>query len=109
MLTSPTSIASADHASAVGTPTRTASTPQIALPMAIPPCSTSKYIDSARALIHDGHIVCATKLKHARMPIHPAPAVNNTRHNTSNTCTCPAAAVIAANNTVDPATNPSTE
>ena len=68
---------------------RAASAPQTALPNAMPPCSTSRYIESARARIHDGHMVCATTLKHARMPIQAAPAVNNTRQSHSKTWTLP--------------------
>ena len=35
------------------------------LPTAIPPCSTRMYMDSARARIPGGDIVCAATLKHA--------------------------------------------
>ena len=57
MLDNPTTIASADHANAAGTPCLDASVPHTALPTAIPPWSTSKYMDRARARIHGGHIV----------------------------------------------------
>src|SRR5271156_1271696 len=109
MLLNPTTIAKADQANATGTPLRAASSPQTALPIAIPPCSTRRYMDRARARIHDGHMVCATTLKQARIPIHAAPAVNNTPQSHSKACTCPAAKVIAANTTVAAATRPSTE
>ena len=75
----PTTIAKADQARAAGTPWREASSPHTALPTAIPPCSTSKYIERARARIQEGHMVWATTLKQAKMPIQAAPAVNNTR------------------------------
>ena len=109
MLLNPTTMASADQASATGTPLRAANSPHTALPNAIPPCSTSRYIDKARARIHDGHMVCATTLKHARIPIHAVPAVNSTAQNHSKARTCPAANVIPANTTVAAATSPSTE
>ena len=32
-------------------------TASLALPIAMPPCRTSRYIESARARIHDGHMV----------------------------------------------------
>src|SRR5258708_19865609 len=77
MVVSPTTIASADQASASGTPLRAANSPHTPLPMAIPPCSTSRYIESARARIHGGHMVLATPFKHAKMPIQAAPPLNN--------------------------------
>ncbi len=75
----PASNASAEHSNALGNPTRVATAPHMVLPIAMPPCSTSKYIDSARARTQDGHMVWAAVFKHARIPIHAAPAVAITR------------------------------
>jgi len=57
MVVNPSTMAAADQASAAGTPSRDANSPQIALPSAMPPCKTSKYMESARARIHEGHMV----------------------------------------------------
>src|ERR1700680_1230337 len=109
MLVNPTNSASAAQLRAEGTPHLAASHPQTPLPRAMPPCSTSKYIDNARARIQDGHIVCATRLKQPKIPIHAKPAVNNTRQSHSKGWTHPAAKVMPANSTVAPITKPSTE
>src|SRR5207237_4327990 len=98
-----------EYLSAVGTPTRVASAPQSALPSAIPPCNTSRYMDSARARSHDGDIVCAAMFKHASIPIQAIPAAKNTAHNPSKIFTCPAANVIPANSRMANATLPSIE
>src|SRR5215470_2458991 len=105
----PATSARAEHSNAFGNPTRVAKAPHIVLPIAIPPCRTSKYIDSARALTHDGHIVWAAVLRQARIPIHAAPAVAITAHSQPNDEMRPAEKVIAANTTIAVATNPSTE
>ena len=57
MVTSPANKASAEHNNAFGNPSRVATAPQSVLPIAIPPCNTSRYIESARALTHDGDMV----------------------------------------------------
>ncbi len=75
----------------------------------MPPCSTSKYMESARARSQDGDIVCAATFRHASMPIHAKPAANSTIHNHSSFCTRPAAKVIPANSTIANATRPSTD
>src|SRR5262250_3131480 len=109
MVTSPANNANAEQQSVLGNPTRVAKAPHIVLPIAIPPCRTSKYIDRARALTHEGHIVCAAVLRQARIPIHAAPAVAIVAHSQPNDEMRPAAKVIAANTTIAVATNPSTE
>src|ERR1041385_2309005 len=56
------------------TPALEATTPQIALPRASPPCRTSTYIEITRARTHAGAAVCAAVLRVARMLIHASPA-----------------------------------
>ncbi len=46
----------------------------------MPPCKTSRYMDSARARKNDGHMVWAAMFRQARIPIHAVPPANNTRH-----------------------------
>src|SRR5439155_10803393 len=99
----------AETSRAAGIPDLLANIPQTALPTAMPPCSTSRYIDKARARRYDGDIVCAATFKQARMPIHAIPLANNTRVRALNARTCPARNVIAANRRVAKTTRRSTE
>lgn len=63
---------------------RLASAPQSALPKAIPPCSTKRYMDSARARTQFGDMVCAAVFREAKIPIQAVPPLNVTKHNGPN-------------------------
>ena len=86
-----------------------ANSPHAALPSAMPPCNTSKYMESARARIHDGDMVCAATFRQARIAIHATPLANKIRHSKLKSCALPGAKVMAANNKIATATTPSTE
>src|SRR5581483_349753 len=58
-VTSPAVNAIAATSMAVGMPTRAATAPQVALPAAMPPCSTNRYSDNMRARTHAGDMVWA--------------------------------------------------
>jgi hypothetical protein len=109
MVTSPANNANAEQQSVLGNPILVAKAPHIVLPIAIPPCNTSKYIDNARARTQGGVIVCAAVFKHARIPIQAPPAVAITTQRAENLCTCPAANVMPAKMIIAVATTPSTE
>src|SRR2546430_16502774 len=98
-----------EYRSAEGTPTLVARPPHTALPTAIPPCRTSRYMDNARARNHGGDIVCAATFRQARIPIHAIPLANNTRLSAGKVSTLPAAKLIAANSRVPNTTSPSTD
>src|SRR6476620_6158913 len=109
MVANPATSANAEHSKAFGKPMRVARAPHIVLPIAMPPCNTSRYIDNARALTHEGHIVWAAVFRQARIPLHAAPAVANVAHKPPNDEMRPAAKVMAANTTFVFNDSPSTE
>src|SRR6185436_3384883 len=93
----------------VGRPYFVARAPQAADPRAMPPCRMSKYMESARARIQGGDMVCAATLRQARMPIQAAPLKKRMSVNDGKAWACPAAKVISAKTTMAAATTRSTE
>src|SRR5207244_13438596 len=75
----------------------------------MPPCSTSRYIDKARARKNDGDIVCAATLRQARIAIHAVPLANNTKQSHPKDCVRRAANDIAAKSRIAKTTTPSPE
>src|SRR5947208_3794004 len=75
----------------------------------MPPCSTSRYIDKARARKNDGDIVCAATLRQARIAIHAVPLANNTKLSHPKDCVRPAANVMEAKSRIAKTTTQYTE
>src|SRR6185312_13172888 len=106
---SPNKSANEEQSIVAGTPYFVARAPQAALPNAIPPCRTKRYVESARARMNGGDMVCAATFRQARMAIHAAPLTNRTNNSHEKMCVLPAAKVLTAKTTTAAATTRSTE